>query len=73
MQIASFVMDEMAEMFDRIDADGDRSISFAEFSRLMRNIDHSRSNEDLRKDFRLIDLDQDDQVSFDEFCTWIRR
>jgi Ca2+-binding EF-hand superfamily protein len=73
MQVASFVKDEMEQMFDRIDTNGDRSISFDEFSDLMREMDHARSTAELRTSFDAIDSDRDGRVSFDEFCAWIIR
>jgi Ca2+-binding EF-hand superfamily protein len=73
MQIASFVKDEVQEMFDRIDEDGDRSISFEEFAGLMLEMDHAKLNSELRACFDFIDSDHDGRVSFDEFCQWVTR
>jgi Ca2+-binding EF-hand superfamily protein len=73
MQVASFVKDEIEEMFDRIDTDGDRNISFDEFSDLMRDMDRSQSTAQLQASFDAIDSDRDGFVSFDEFCAWIIR
>ncbi len=41
MQIATIANDEIEE-FDRIDGNGDRSITFEEFSRLMLEMDHAK-------------------------------
>ena len=38
-------------MFDRIDEDGDRSINFAEFVSLMRELDHASTESALRASF----------------------
>jgi Ca2+-binding EF-hand superfamily protein len=73
MQIASAVQDEIDEMFDRIDDDGDRYISFDEFARLLIGMDHSKSPASVRPTFESIDTDRDGRVSFDEFRTWILR
>jgi Ca2+-binding EF-hand superfamily protein len=73
MKIANAVQDEMDEMFDRIDDDGDRYISFEEFARLMIGMDHSKSPASVRPIFDTIDSDRDGRVSFDEFRTWILR
>jgi hypothetical protein len=73
MQIASFMKDDVREMFDRIDADGDRRIDFEEFAGLMLEIDHSRPHSELRARFDFIDTDHDGRVSFDEFCQWVTR
>ena len=73
MQKASFLKDEVREMFDRIDEDGDRSINFEEFAGLMLEMDHAKLNSELRACFDFIDTDHDGRVSFDEFCQWVSR
>jgi hypothetical protein len=70
---ASCVQDEIEEMFARIDEDGDRSISFAEYARLMREMDRASPDAALRGGFDAIDTDRDGRVSFDEFRAWISR
>jgi Ca2+-binding EF-hand superfamily protein len=72
MQVADFVQDEIEEMFDRIDENGDRSISFEEFASLMLEMDRAKSESALRVSFEAIDKDHDGQVSFDEFRAWCR-
>ena len=42
MHIANFAQAEIDEMFERIDENGDRCISFDEYARLMIEIDHDR-------------------------------
>jgi Ca2+-binding EF-hand superfamily protein len=70
--IARFVKDdELEEMFDRIDENGDGRISFDEFSSLMREMDHAKTDTELRANFAVIDSDRDGCVSFEEFCRWI--
>ena len=73
MQIASVVRDEVKEIFDRIDKDGDGSISFEEFARLMLDMDHATSHEDLRNRFDAIDQDRDGRVGFEELRAWLAR
>lgn len=65
------VLDEIQEMFDRIDENGDRCINFEEYARLMLAMDHTRSESALRASFDAIDTDRDGRVSFDEFRAWI--
>ena len=72
MPIANFAQDEIEEMFERIDDDGDRYISFEEFSRLMLEIDHARPESALRVSFDTIDANHDGRVNFDEFRAWCR-
>ena len=68
---ANFVKDEVEEMFDRIDSDGDRCISFEEFAGLMLDLDHAKLDQELRASFDFIDKDHDGRVSFDEFYQWV--
>lgn len=72
MEIANFAQDEIEESFERIDENGDRSISFGEFSRLMLDLDHARPESALRVSFDAIDKDHDGRVSFDEFRAWCK-
>ena len=64
---------ELEEMFERIDEDGDRSISFQEFNRLMLELDHTRRERSVRAEFDRIDKDRNGRVSFEEFSDWIAR
>lgn len=73
MQIASIVRDEAEEIFDRIDGNGDRSISFGEYAELMLEMDHARQESELRSEFDRIDTDRDGRLSFDEFFVWLNR
>jgi Ca2+-binding EF-hand superfamily protein len=73
MQAGSGVEEELDEMFDRIDEDGDRYIGFDEFTRLLIQMDHSRSPAALRPAFDAIDADRDGRVSFEEFRAWVTR
>lgn len=73
MQIANGLQDEIDEMFDRVDDDGDRYISFEEFARLMIGMDHTKSPASLRPGFDSIDSNLDGRVSFDEFRAWVLR
>ena len=73
MQVANFVQAEIEEMFDRVDENGDRSISFEEFATLMLEMDHAQSQSALRVSFDAIDTNHDGRVSFDEFGAWVSR
>jgi hypothetical protein len=72
MQIANLAQDEIEETFARIDENGDHSISFDEFARLMLDMDHARSQSALRASFDAIDTNHDGCVSLDEFRAWCR-
>jgi Ca2+-binding EF-hand superfamily protein len=73
VHIANLVKDEDRENFDRLDEDGDGSITFEEFSRLMLEMDHTREKTQLRASFNAIDTNRDGRVSFEEFCAWVTR
>ena len=73
MQMASFVQDEIEEMFARVDEDGDRSISFEEYASLMLEMNRDSPRSALRVGFDAIDLDRDGRVSFEEFRAWVSR
>jgi Ca2+-binding EF-hand superfamily protein len=72
MHIANFAQDEIDESFERLDENGDHSISFEEFARLMHEIDHARPESTLRASFDAIDKDHDGHVSLEEFRVWCR-
>jgi Ca2+-binding EF-hand superfamily protein len=72
MHIANFAQAEIDESFERIDENGDRSISFDEYVRLMLEIVHDRPESELRASFDAIDKDHDGCVSLDEFRAWCR-
>jgi Ca2+-binding EF-hand superfamily protein len=72
MKIATIAQDEINESFERIDENGDHSISFEEFARLMLDMDHLKSASTLRASFDAIDKDHDGQVSLEEFRAWCR-
>ena len=72
MHFANFAQAEIDESFERIDENGDRSISFDEYSRLMLEIVHDRPESELRASFDAIDKDQDGRVSLEEFRAWCR-
>jgi Ca2+-binding EF-hand superfamily protein len=73
MTISICVQDEIEEMFDRIDEDGDRTISFEEFAGLMLEMDRAQSRAALRVSFDALDVNRDGRMSFDEFRAWVSR
>jgi mannose-1-phosphate guanylyltransferase len=73
MQTANAVLDEIQEMFDRIDENGDGCISYEEYASLMLEMDHDQSGSALRASFDAIDADRDGRVSFGEFRAWVAR
>jgi len=69
--LVAHAVDEVQEMFDRIDENGDQRISFDEFAGLMLALDGERTDRALRKDFNLIDVDRDGFASIDDFRAWV--
>ena len=72
MQPIQSATKDIEEIFERIDTNGDRRISFDEFATIMLEMDHTRSEGDLRVHFDRIDTDRDGCVSLDEFRAWCR-
>lgn len=70
MPQGDYLLDELEEMFDRIDESGDRRIGFDEFRGLMLEIGDSRYDCALRSCFDRIDLNHDGTVSFQELRAW---
>lgn len=62
---------ELEEMFARVDGNGDRRITFAEFEKLVRGIDPARPQASLATGFAAIDRDRDGEISFEEFRDWV--
>ena len=73
MPVANPVPDEAQEAFDRIDADGDGYITFREFAALMLEMDHTRSEFELRAIFDTLDTDRDGRVNLAKFRAWMSR
>lgn len=63
---------DLEEQFDECDADGDRRISFAEFSQLLENLGSEVPSEKRRAQFDEIDLDRDGAIVRSEFMQWWR-
>jgi Ca2+-binding EF-hand superfamily protein len=72
MPITKVAQDEIDESFERIDENGDRSISFDEFASLLLKMDHTQSESALRARFDVIDKNHDGRVTLDEFRAWCR-
>jgi Ca2+-binding EF-hand superfamily protein len=64
---------DLAEHFGQVDADGDRRIDFAEFSRLVEDLsEENMPLEERRIGFQEIDTDRDGVIDFHEFVAWWR-
>ncbi len=73
MQSTDSLRKEIAEIFERIDVNGDGSVSFVEFKGLMIELGDLSSDGALRTSFARIDLDRDGGIGVDELSAWLRR
>jgi hypothetical protein len=70
MQRNDGVLDELDEVFDRCNVNGDRCIGFEEFRGLLLEIADSRSDSELRVCFEEIDRNHDGRISRQELRAW---
>jgi Ca2+-binding EF-hand superfamily protein len=70
MKRTDYLLDELEELFDRTDQDGDRRIGFDEFKGLMLELNDARGEGSLLASFAAIDTNHDGSVSFDEMRAW---
>ncbi len=61
---------ELAELFQRCDADSNGRIDIDEFERLLRRLGEDRGQAHLTAQFVAIDTDGDGGIDFDEFVAW---
>jgi Ca2+-binding EF-hand superfamily protein len=64
--------DELEEIFERVDEDGDGNVSFTEFKGLMLEVGDLSDEGALRTSFSRIDTDHNGRISFDELRAWLR-
>lgn len=62
--------EELGELFDAADRDGDQRIDLAEFRTMMAVIDHDMEPDALDVGFHEIDTDHDNRIDFAEFLAW---
>ena len=63
-------LDEIEELFEQADADGDGQISLTEFRTLMSGIDSYIPADSLDASFGKVDSDHNGRISFAEFRAW---
>jgi calcium-binding protein CML len=71
MQTKTEVLDELQEIFDRIDENGDGRVSLDEFCALLQEMGDERSGEALRVSFERIDSDRNGRIDFQELRAWL--
>ena len=70
MERAADKLDEIEELFDQADGDGDGKISLTEFRTLMSRLASSLPPNSLDTSFGKVDGDRDGRISFAEFRAW---
>lgn len=72
MQTTTQTQDELQEIFERIDEDGDGAVSFDEFCSLLLEMGDQRHGTALRTTFERIDTDRNGRIDFEELSAWLR-
>ena len=70
MAVSDGRVEEIEELFEQNDTDGNGDIDFGEFTTLMRELDPQMPPASLEVGFRDIDTNQDGRINFDEFLVW---
>lgn len=63
-------IEEIEELFEQNDTDGNGDIDFDEFAALVRDLDQGISPASLEIGFREIDVNKDGRINFGEFLDW---
>jgi calmodulin len=63
-------VEEIEELFEQNDTDGNGDIDFEEFTALMGDLDPQMPHPALETGFRDIDSNKDGRINFDEFLAW---
>ena len=71
MQTRTETADELREIFERIDDNGDGRVSFDEFRALLLEFGDQRTGDALRASFERIDADRNGRIDFEELRAWL--
>ena len=63
-------IEEIEELFEQNDTDGNGDIDFSEFASLMRDLDERMSEQTLQIGFHEIDVNKDGRINLAEFLEW---
>ena len=72
-QLTQKQLDELKEVFDSFDADGNGSLSRDEVANVLRSLGMNPSDEDLEAIFIHVDTDFSNTIEFPEFSQWIAK
>lgn len=61
---------EIKENFEHFDNDGNGTIDYGEFKRLIDALDGNMKEEELQVGFDLVDSDNNGRIDVDEFIQW---
>jgi Ca2+-binding EF-hand superfamily protein len=70
MEYAENRLDDIEELFDRADEDGDDQINLTEFRGLMLELDRQMHDNAVATRFLEIDSNRDGRIGFAEFRSW---
>jgi Ca2+-binding EF-hand superfamily protein len=70
MDITKDTLDEVEELFDQADEDGDGQISLTEFRTLMVELDRRKLRGTIDAAFAKVDENHDGRIGFAEFRAW---
>ena len=70
MDISKDTLDEVEELFDQADEDGDGQISLTEFRTLMVELDRRKLRGAIDAAFAAVDQDRNGRIGFAEFRAW---
>jgi calmodulin len=70
MDISKDTLDEVEELFDEADEDGDGQISVTEFRTLMVELDRRKLRDTIDAAFTKVDANRDGRIGFAEFRAW---
>lgn len=62
--------DELRELFDACDTNGNGTLQLSEFVRFIGNVEAGMNEQECRIGFREIDSDRDGRIDFGEFISW---
>jgi calmodulin len=60
----------LMQVFDAYDVNKDGGVTIKEFSRILKRLDDSMSDEEIKMGFSLVDTDHSQEITFQEFMEY---